>query len=184
MNSTYKPKQFIASPNAEMLGVLAVGMSENLRSEEIKPILEEYGLTEIETDKWYPQQLSLDIAKAIHDGNNGVENLVAMGRGIGQTAILPSQINDVETLIAALPHIYQANLRNIHAEEHFYTEKLGDQHYKFINNTPASNNVIYGMLWELVLRFVETPANVKITPISGFEPQAEGGAVIEIKWTS
>ncbi len=172
MSFTYKAQQFIASPDAEMLGTVFQGMSENLRAEQSKKMLAAYGITEIDVDKWYPHPLSFDVAKAIHNQPNGTEVLVAMGRGIGETAALPSEINDVESFMAALPYLYQANIRYMHPEERFYVETLGEKHYKVINNTPSSNNLIYGMLWEFLRRYSDSNEEFSLIPLSGVERDA------------
>ena len=140
-----------------------------------------YGITEIDFDAWYPHHLAFDVAKAIHEGPNGMEGLVAMGRGIGETAALPSEISDIESFMAALPYLYQANVRNMHPEEFFYVETIGEKHYKVINNTPSSNNLIYGMLWEFLRRYSSSDEQFSLRPLSGIEKDASEGAVFEIK---
>lgn len=176
----YKPVQFQASPDAEMLGVVYLGMADNLMAEESQAILSEYGITNVVGDQWYPHQLSLDVAKAIHEGPNGKSILVAMGRGIGQTAALPEGINTLEDFFAAVPYLYQANIRNQHPDEHFKIEKIDKNRYRFINNTPSSNQLTYGLVWEFVKRFGGGKHFV-IAPISGMEHEAVDGAIFEIR---
>src|SRR5258708_25855368 len=81
MNSTTQhcvaQKYVASSGEAEILGVSLIAMLENLRAADIRPILESYGLDEVEPKKWYPQQLILDVHRAIAESKiYAVDNLV------------------------------------------------------------------------------------------------------------
>ena len=65
----YIAQQFIASsPDQELIGQMALGNTQNIRHDEIEPLLKKYRLQNIDPNHWYPHQMILDMYREIASG--------------------------------------------------------------------------------------------------------------------
>lgn len=182
--SNYVAQSFVAgSPQAEVSGMAMIAFAENLESKIIQPILEKYGLKAIDSQKWYPHQLWMDILKEMNDTLKGgaTTAFVAFGRQVVQTAVMPPEIQSIPDVLHALHAIHHANLRNIPEEEGYFIEVLGDCHYLVHHNTPNPEDAIYGFLWGLVARF---KAKDEVFVVRRIESKyaTRARSTYEIKW--
>src|SRR5438046_3100345 len=118
----YVAKKFVASsPRAEIIGSVLMGFLNNLRAEEIRPLLAEYGLDTIDSKKWYPQQLILDFYRALAEEKvNATDSMVALGvKAIENIPVNPN-VRTLDQAIQALESISQSIQRNGPAEEGFH----------------------------------------------------------------
>ncbi len=169
------------SPKSEISGRLVLAFTQNLKWEEIKPILEKYNLEPTDPDAWYPQQDLLDLFRSIQNEEfNVTENLIAIGMKGSETASYPPEINSIETAIGALPAIHELNHRNIpDVGLEYKVEVLGDHHLQVTNGSPYPNDTLYGFVWGIANLF--KPANGKFK-LSVLDPSAED-AIFDLTWT-
>ncbi|MFW5691116.1 MAG: hypothetical protein ACOCXZ_01335 [Chloroflexota bacterium] len=73
-----------------MIGSVLLAHKESVNVDDFRATLHDYGLSEIDPDSWYPQQLTLDIQKAIKQSKNGSNNRISIGMKIVETAKFPS----------------------------------------------------------------------------------------------
>jgi hypothetical protein len=148
------PKLVASTPNAEIIGQAMLGFINNLRYDDLIPLLQQYGVDKIDPDRWYPQQIFLDIYRDMQNGKiNSSENMVAIAVKIVETAVFPPGINSVETMIQAMSMIYKANIRNVPETEGYWGEIVGPGHAIVKDNSPYLPDSTYGFLWALVKRF-------------------------------
>lgn len=146
-------KKYLSStPNAQIIGVALKAYNESITYDSFQNVLAEYGLLEIDNDKWYPQQLTLDIQKKIKSNPNGSEHLVSIGMKIVDTAIF-IPMESLEEAIEAFAASYPLNFRNQADNDLVYAETVDDNHIRVINSTPHSDDMIYGYIYALVRRF-------------------------------
>jgi len=180
----YKATQFVAPEGAEVSGVLMLAYLNNLESEVTLPILKQYGFADVnfKPDDWYPNQMFLDIEKAIHDQPGGTSALVAIGKSAADNYIAPDDITSLLDAILALPGVYTTNQRNLPEGYGWIIEKVTDNHYVFTNNTGTTNHGAYGYIWSLCNKMKARGQNVSVTPREGFEHDSTEPGVIDITW--
>ena len=179
-----KATQFQAPEGAEVSGIILMAYLNNLASNITEPILKKYGFnaTNIDVDKWYPNQMFLDIEHTIYERGNGANALVAIGKAALENYIPPADVENLEDAIMALPSVYTTNQRNLPDGYGWFVEKKGDRHFIFTNNTGTTNHGAYGYVWALCQLMKPTNAKVNIKPLIGFEVNSVEPTVIEIKW--
>lgn len=175
--SAYKPVRYqAASPETEVIGSLLVMFTENLRAEDIQPVLRKHNLEKVDPTRWYSQQLVLDILHDI-EGQFSFEELVAIGMKGSEVAPIPPQVNSIEAVLQAFNGIYQGSTRNMAEGEGLFAERLGDRHYRLVGNTPVPAFVMYGAAYGLVKRFRQPGDHPKVYLVDEGTP-----FVIEVKW--
>ena len=110
-------RKFIAAPGAEIIGSAMQNMFITVDHEEylsfVEQMLAKYGIRQLEDDKWYPQQLPMDIFKLISQREtNSQHNLVGLGMAYVETGTFPPYINNIATGLNALSQTYYLNNRN------------------------------------------------------------------------
>ncbi|MCU0476738.1 MAG: hypothetical protein MUC99_11635 [Anaerolineae bacterium] len=143
-----------ASPQVEAMGAALGPMISNIRAEEVRMVLKEYGVEDIDLQQWYPQQLLLDIFRAV-EGQYGEfsENLVAIGIQAIDAFAFPDSVTDIEAVIQFLQGVYQMTHRNHPAEESWLCHKVGENAYDITANMPYPDASSYGYLYGLARRF-------------------------------
>lgn len=183
--SSYIAKPFIAgTPEAEVTGEAMSAFLDNLEADTLRPILEKHGLTEIETDKWYPHQIWMDVLKDVNDNAKGGASsiFVAFGRKVVETAVMPPEIQTIEDVLNSLHAIHHANLRNIPDDEGYKIEKIKPKHYLVYHNTPNPLDAIYGFLWGLVARYKKPNEVFVVKPVENPDPDKFPGDVFSVRW--
>lgn len=146
-------KKYQAStPEAEVIGAALLAYNEALTYGEFKHILEEHDLSNIDPEAWYPQQLTLDIQKAISKTPGGIQMLVSIGMKIIETAQFPP-MESLEDAIGAFAASYPMNFRNQADDDVIIGKKVEDGKIKVVNKSPHSDDMIYGYVYALVHRF-------------------------------
>lgn len=180
----YVAKPFIAgTPQAEINGQIMISFSDNLEANIIKPILEAHGVANIDPEKWYSQQLWLDILKDIQHklAGEATSALVAMGRQVVKNAVWPESVKSIPDALNVLHFIHQSNLRNIPEEEGYSLEIRGEKDYIVYHNTPNPEDGIYGFLWGIAARFKGQGETFTVQKIDNPAPHKARSAY-EVKW--
>lgn len=181
----YIAENFVAgSPDALVIGETMRAFLENVQGEIIKPIMEKYGMSEIEADKWYPHQIWMDILKDI-DGSleGGAQSaFVAIGRKVVEKAAMPPEINSIPIALGALHAIHHLNLKNIPPDEGYVVKQLGEKHYHVYENTPNPSDAIYGFIWGICARFKQADEKFTVKIIDNPNPEETPGTVFDIVW--
>lgn len=128
-------KKFIAAPGAEIIGSAMQNMFITVDHEEYLPFVEQvlaqYGIRKLEDDKWYPQQIPMDIFKLISQREtNSQHNLVGLGMAYVETGKFPPHINNIATGLNALSQTYDLNNRNGAEGEGFVVKQLSETHFQ------------------------------------------------------
>jgi hypothetical protein len=161
----YVAQEYVASsPEAEVIGDLLLSLIDNLKADEIRPILENYipRHEEMEVNRWYPQQVFLDVYKAIAERKvNAAENLVAIGMKAAEHLPFTPEVQTVEQAVAFFSTITKKTHRNIPDTESLLVVETRPGGIVIVNNTPYPADAVYGMLWAFATRFV--PAGMSYT---------------------
>ena len=174
-------KYVAANPQAEVSGPAISSIAMNLMGDEMRPILEEHGINQIQADAWHLQQVTLDVLKAAHEKLGNTLSMVAVGVQVIDSAELPP-IDDFGEAIGAIAQIYSMNHRNLSEGEGCDVEQVSERHIQVTNTTPYPDDLIYGYVYGLVQRY--HPSNTTPT-LSYRDPSkidSDDNTIIDIKW--
>lgn len=179
----YVAKPFVAgTPQAEVIGQTVLAFAQNLEAETVAPLLPKYGLDNIDPEKWYPHQAWFNVLKDLSEMSGGGSSaLVAFGRKVVETAVMPPEIDTIPKMLHALHAIHHMNLRNVPEEEGYQIEEISEKHYIVYHNTPNPDDSIYGFLWGLAARFKAPGEQFVVRKIDNPKPD-ECVSAFEVKW--
>jgi hypothetical protein len=181
-------RKYVATPGAEVIGSAMRNWFVSINRDEYLPVvqqvLEKYGLTELEDEKWYPHQLSLDVFRLIDERKtNSSSNLVALGLAYVETAIFPPQINNAVIGLMALGQTYHLNIRNVPKDEGYEVLQVGERQIQIKDFNPFPHDTVYGFIWGIAKRFRESTKDFPIVERTYFNPADpdSDGAVYNVK---
>ncbi len=165
-----------ASPEAEYIGGALYALTQNLRADVIQPVLERFGIHQVNPEQWYQQQLVLDVMREI-EKRFTFEELVAIGVKAGEIAPLPPNVYDIESALLVANAIHKLSCRNIPTEDGIVTEKLSPTHFRMTMNIPTPPFLTYGLVFGLVRRFRQKDQSPTVVLTDKKTP-----FVIEVQW--
>lgn len=141
--------EFVAlNPKAEVIGQAIMGVSMAL-GERAVPILQKYGLGNIDPAKWYPQQAWLDTLREVDQGD--FFDLVAIGKQVGTIVPLPGEVDSVESVLMMMGKTYDFNNRNCPGSSSI--NKIGPKQLEITICDPYPRNMIFGVIYGFAARF-------------------------------
>ena len=174
-------QKFVAAPGAEVLGTSMLALPQCLKADEIMPLFAHHGISAIDPDKWYPQQIILNVYKDIVEGRSNVsENLVAIGVKSSDTMQFPPTVNSAEAAISMLASTYPLFHRHIWPGEGTAVRLLAEGHAQAILNIPYPDDVFYGYFWALLKKY--TPQQMKFKLTYGSPLPDTPGTVCDFRW--
>jgi hypothetical protein len=183
--SKYVAKEFVASsPEAQTLGGPIQAYTQNLKTEEIQPFLQKYGLQAIKPDEWVPQQLVLDFQQAIANSSvNSGENLVAIGLRLVETLPFPDTTQSIEDAVLAFNGMMKQVFRNVPADENISVQAKRPGYLLVITNLPYAKDAVFGYMWGLAKRYRPSGAQFSVEPVENPNPDDYPGSAYAITWT-
>ena len=174
-------------PNTEVLGQPMLGFIYCLRQEEIRPLLEKHGLTDIEPNGWYPLQKWLDVLGDLTEERSGqaMFDFVAVGMKIADMAEFPPEFDTMplEQVLSGFSASYQRDHRGGDAGE-IIVEPVKEGHVKVVVRTPYPDDTWYGFVWGLFRRYSSPGTGFRVKYDEGLPRRDEGGevTVIHVEW--
>lgn len=157
-------KGLASSPEVLILGQSMLPLANNLRAEEVREVMLHHGLTQIDPEAWYPQQLLLDIYNSIErEYGEFSEYLVAIGIKIIDTMELPIEVNGFDESLAFLQAVYPYIHRNQPADEGWIIERVNARQYRVQANMPYPDASTYGCLFAFARRFAPKGARFTVS---------------------
>lgn len=174
-------KKLIAStPNAEVLGESILGYLNCVRHAEIQPILDKYGLEDIQARKWYSHQMMLNVLRDISEDNSIVtESLIAIGIKIMEIATVPPTITSVDAILPSLATVYRQHHRNV-TELGWLYRPLGPGHVLMTHDGPYPDDQSYGIIYGAVKRFKPKDATFSVT--LRLSKHADNDSMFDVQW--
>ena len=150
------------APNNEVIGqtilstVIAIG-------EEVRPLLEKHGLTDLRADGWYPQQAWLDaMNEIIEEGDFGaVLDIVHVGMEVGKNAVVPPQVDTFLKFLQIYGQAYQMNHRGDDPGS-ITTTVLSPTHAQVNIRTPYPENLTFGIIYGMAQRLLPRGTDFQI----------------------
>ncbi len=136
-------------PNVEATGQMVLPVLAAL-DEGCKPVLEKYGLGDVESDGWYPLQDFLDALRELSE--NGYFNMVSIGMKVPDVAVFPPDIETIEDVFTLLDQAYHMNHRGGDIGEYIYRQ-TGERSGELYCNNPYSSDFDYGLIYRLLQKY-------------------------------
>lgn len=168
-----------AVATATVLGGVMRAFLEHLGSQQVRRVLDEVGITIINADVWYNQQLFVEIYKILEMLPGGVEDIVGIGASTIDSLDFPPTVKTVEDALNALPHMYVGIHQGVPEDEGWQIEKLSDRHFRVIFRSPYSDYAAFGYLYAIVRRFRPKTCNFAVKPIINGRGAP---AIFELMW--
>lgn len=171
-------------PDAEVYGQAMLAFVESIRFENFKPILAKHGLSEIDPQKWYPQQLWLDVFNDIESDNDSMSNMVSIGMKIAETA--PPELDSVPfvDLMKGFGENSYAAFNRGEDIGYIDTEVVGDKHLVMVDATPYPDEFVYGAYYAMARRFLPNGSDFTVAYDEDEPRRSTGGDVtkVHIQW--
>ena len=161
----------------EVNGAYLMGIINSMNEENVQPYREKYNLTDIQPDKWYSGLKVIDFYDDIENNMGGMFDLVAIGMNIVKYIEFPPEVDNVKAAMMMSKEMHYGAWRNGHPGT-MDVQFPADQHIRLIyENLPLPIDLVYGLCYGAVKRFVESPSNIRV------ERQQEGNKyTFDIKW--
>lgn len=179
----YRYKVF--GEDAEVYGKAMLAFTESINYQNLKPILEKHRLTEIDPERWYPQQVWLDVFNDVVETTNSISNLVSIGMKIAETAMLPSssEVSFIDLMLGFGEMSYKANNRGSDIG-YIETRVVDDHHLIMIDATPYPDEFVYGAYYGVARRFLPEGTALTVRYDDESPRRSQGGetTIIHIEW--
>ncbi len=145
-------------------------------------ILAEHGISNVQADKWYPQQAYLDAYRQIAE-KVGPVTLKLIGRKIPEVALWPPQINSVEAALASIDVAYHMNNRGGEIGSYKF-KKTGERTGKMVCHNPYPCLFDIGLVEATAKKFALAGKRVTVTHDDTQECRQKGGetCTLLISW--
>lgn len=170
-----------STPDAKVIGAALKAYETSLTYEDFKHILKEYDLTEINPEKWYPQQLTLDVQKRINDSDGGSQNLVSIGMQIIDNANFPT-MESLEQAVEAFAASYPMNFQEQAEDDLIHAHIIDDSTIEVVNGSPHSDDMIYGYIYALIRRFKPSDAQFTVKYADVSKRDSDEDTVFVVKY--
>ncbi|NDJ78510.1 MAG: hypothetical protein GYB65_19850 [Chloroflexi bacterium] len=175
------------NPAAEVLGQAMVAFVECSNRDAIRPFMEAHGLTEVNPDQWYPQQVWLDVLSDIANAKeDAMIDFVSIGMKLIRLIQLPPEFEQMsfrQVLQVWDEAGYQSTNRGEDAG-YLAIDFLSDTHVKMALHTPYPDDLMYGACFALARRFLphDTEVSVYFDESTPRRADVGGDTVIHIEW--
>lgn len=173
-------------PEIEVIGQSMLSIVHNLRSDEIRPILEKYELTDINPDEWYQAQNWLHAMNEIAAETDVMSNFVAIGMQIAENVVLPPELQNatLPQVLEAWDAIYQIQHRGGDIG-YVKVETIDEKNYRTIHRHLYPDDITYGLAYGWCKRFLPAGVIFKVRYEDPFKRMDVGDhheTVILVSW--
>ncbi|HVO71312.1 MAG TPA: hypothetical protein VMT24_14780 [Aggregatilineaceae bacterium] len=179
-------RKLMGPPGGEVIGVNIRAFADNLQAFQTRPVMQKYGLVDVQPDQWYPLQPLLDGLNELSQCPGMSANLVAIGMEIGMITPVAPHIQN-PTLWDVLVNwndIYQMIHRNGDVGC-IACEIVDDKHYKTIHTCLYPDDFNYGIVYGYGRRFLPPGTDFTVFYDPDMKPRDQGGTdatVIHVTW--
>jgi hypothetical protein len=179
-------RQLTCSPTVEVSGRYLQSFISNLQGYETKPVVEKFGLLDINPDAWYPCQSFLDVLNELGKRPNNSQNTVAIGMEIGKMIPAPPGMENatLEQMLMGIDYAYQGAHRNGEIGK-YICEKQSENHLKLTYNDLYPDDLTYGIIYSFARRFLPPQTAFKVyydTVIIPRDLGGNGSTIIHVCW--
>jgi hypothetical protein len=171
----------------EVNGQSALALIININHDQMKEILENHGLDQIDPEQWYPLQQILDVFNELSERAGAMFNFVAVGKAAGELGAenLPPEMAKLSLaeFLEVYGRVWVSRHRNA-APDSITTEKVDDRHIKVISKVPYPDDLVYGIMYAYPRYFLPEGAGFVVKYDENIPRRDQGGeeTVIHITW--
>jgi hypothetical protein len=176
------PEYIALDPKVEVKGAAVLATLQGIDPELIRPVAEKFGLVDIHSEGWYPQQAWLDTLKTLDQTFvGGALDLVAVGMEIPKTADWPAEVDTFEAALFSIDEAYHMNHR--HGEiGHYKAKRINDEQIDVICDNPYPCYFDYGIIYGVALRFGPEVGFTVIHDESTCRKKGDAACVYHVTW--
>lgn len=180
-------RTYTCEPGTEVSGYVMNATVNNLQSHQFLPLLEKYGIDEIDPEQWYPLEVLLSIFNDMGRRGGEWSNFVALGMGIARSSVMPPSLDgpDLSKMLELWDEHYQINHRNGEIT-HAYPSKIADQHYQIRLDRDHTYpfDLVYGLVWGTAQIMLPDEVDFEVWYDEAYYPINPDGdrVIIHVKW--
>lgn len=179
-------RKFSAPASAEVLGQNIRAWAENLAGQDTTPIMQKYGLVDVDPHGWYSVQTLMDAMNEIVASPNYSSNMVAIGMAIARIIPMPPHMPNptLDEVLMIWNDLYQYLHRNGDVGS-IRCDKTSDKHYRITFTDLYPDDFSYGILYGYAQRFLPAGSDFKVAydpAIPARDYGGQGATVIHIQW--
>lgn len=143
-------------PDAEVYGAAMMAFIKSINYANFGAILKAHELDEIIPDRWYPQQIWLDVFSEISQQMDASSNLVSIGLKIVEAAQMPPEVQQmpfIDIMKGFEQGSYKTNNRGADIGS-IDIQIVNDHHIIMIDRTPYPDDFVYGAYYGMARRFL------------------------------
>jgi len=141
-------------PEAQVIGQAMLGFRAAAEKETIEPLLEKYGLTDIQPDQWYPLQKWLDVLSDISEQAGDYASMltfVNIGQKVAASVYVLPEVESSVKKIGVAEILFQTGAASYFRDHQgnvgaYVIEKVDAKHVKCVINTPYPPDFWYGLI--------------------------------------
>jgi hypothetical protein len=177
------PEYIALDPRVEVKGAAVLATLQGIDPELVRPIAEKYGLVDVHTEGWYPQQAWLNTLKALDETHaGGTLNLVSVGMEIPKTADWPPEVDSFEAALFSIDVAYHMNHR--YGEiGHYKAERISDEQIDVICDNPYPCYFDYGIVHGAASRFAPKGGFTVKHDENSCRRKGDAACVYHVTWT-
>lgn len=173
-------------PDAEVLGGAMMAFIESIHYTDFSTILERHNIEKIEPQRWYSQQLWLDVFTDIANQPGGSSNLVSIGMKIVETAPMPPEAAELPFTDIAMGFNEGAYLTNNRGKDigGIEAQVVAPGHVVMIDRTPYPDDFVYGAYYALAKRYLPSGSDFTVSYDEHVPRRDNGGTEtrVHITW--
>ncbi len=178
-------RQLTCPPNLEVMGQNIRAFVENLQGDDTTPIVQKYGLANVDPNGWYPAHDLIEALNEIAANPNSSANMVAIGMVIGKIVPMPPGLENpsLGQVLMIWNDLYQFIHRNGDPGA-ILCEQVNEKHYKTIHSDLYPDDFSYGIVYGYGRRFLPPGTQYKVFYDPEATPRDAGGdvTIIHVSW--
>ncbi|MEM7332076.1 MAG: hypothetical protein AAF490_08290 [Chloroflexota bacterium] len=147
------PEFTLLHPDTEIIGQMVIDFEQATSSQSFLPILQKYGLDQVNPEDWYSARQWLNILEEVVE-ESGFINLVSIGIQQIKNVDWPPEFYEmsVEEVLRALDPVYQAHCRGTDTGG-IKIKKVSEKEFEIILRVFEPDDLWYGNLHQIVRTF-------------------------------
>ncbi|MEO8609910.1 MAG: hypothetical protein ABI690_18600 [Chloroflexota bacterium] len=154
-----KAKPFDA--NVEVLGAVIIAISQSINSDELVPILEAHGLSNVQQDRWYPASTWIDALNDIAAHDNGSMNLVSASIKVSENIPQADGDGTIKGAFVTANDTYNMSHRGGYIGE-INVESSKEKEVTVSAYSPYPDDYLYGAFYGHARRHAPKGSNLRI----------------------
>ena len=177
MTANNPTPKYVINSTAEIKGAALLTLLQSQKHYEFEDLVKKYNYDNVEPDKWYSYQDTMEFLKELTQRENMTENMVSIGIKVFEVVPLLENVSNIGDGLAMMNTLTTTLERNVERDESWYTiQQIDNTTYEFIDKGPLPHDLIYGELYALAIRLRPEDSGFTLTReyLNEDEPDLDG----------